>query len=174
MAIDATVGGVNANSYNTLVAFDAYILARLHVPASVTASTGPQREFALMLSTTLFDIQIPWTGAPATTTQALAWPRTGMSNRNGVAISAAVLPAELQQASMEFALKLLVSDRTADNAAARQGISEVKAGDVGVKFRDDFQWSADTPPSVPDSVLLLLVKSWYAAAVADQAFMVNL
>lgn len=181
--IDATVGGANSNSYVTLAEASAYFEAR--VPTSPAWESSAIQEAALIMATRMLDaitqpykIFVPgtggspgyyrvrrhWTGAAATTTQRLAWPRTGMYDRNGNAIASNVLPLELKEAVSEFAGQLLKADSTLNNAVMALGISSVKAGSVAVSFRG----GADIVKQViPDAVYDLLVASWLTEEIIE-------
>jgi hypothetical protein len=79
IAIDATVGGANANSYLTLAAADA-IVDGLVQDDDVTAwasATEDQKNRALYTATQRLDRE-RFLGARATNTQALQWPRDGV------------------------------------------------------------------------------------------------
>jgi hypothetical protein len=79
ITIDATVGGVNANSYLTLNDAQAIIDGFVQ-DADVTAwasATTDQKNRALFTATQRLDRE-RFLGARATDTQALQWPRTGV------------------------------------------------------------------------------------------------
>lgn len=98
--IVATVGGGDSNSYETLTEANAYFDTRIPLNPPWIASG---QEAVLIMSTRVLDaltrpfrtlfvdgcgcayyrIRRQWTGAPATTTQRLAWPRVGMFDQNG-------------------------------------------------------------------------------------------
>ena len=107
------------------------------------------------MATRLLDTMVEWEGWPNSTTQVLGWPRSGLEDRNGNAIDASVIPADLKNATAEFARQLLAKDRTADSDVETDGISRVKAGPVEVEFENPVQVKV-----VPDSVFYLLPESW--------------
>jgi len=79
IAIDATVGGANANSYLTLAAAELVIEGFVQdddVTAWATATTD-QKNRALYTATQRLDRE-RFLGARVTDTQALQWPRTGV------------------------------------------------------------------------------------------------
>ncbi len=100
--ITATIGGLRSNSYELLTEAATYFDERLALPTPWVAS-GDNSIRALIMATRVMDVMnVPhrtlrfnerdgqyyytsrqWTGAPATATQRLAWPRTGMLDRNG-------------------------------------------------------------------------------------------
>lgn len=155
MALIATPGAADANSYVTLAEYNAYLLARLHVPAAASGATDAQKEAALIMATRTLDAMQCFTGAAATSTQALKWPRTGMVNKNGFPIADNVIPQELKDATSELAMQLAVSDITLDNDAAIQGLTKVKAGPVELGFKDSIDVRG-----LPSAVTNLLPSSW--------------
>jgi len=183
-ALVATPGDPTANSYLTLAEALDYFLSR--APVSGWENADDQNAL-LMHATRLIDallsgvrewippqsgnagyyrIHSKWTGAPATATQALAWPRIGMFNRNGVAIASNVIPSELKNAVAELAGALGTKDVTVDSDIAIQGITSVKAGSVSVGFAQ----GSLTTKMLPDAVLLYLVPSWMTDETNEGAF----
>ena len=174
--IDATVGGVASNSFELQSEADAYFDSRLPLTPPWLTS-GANNAVALIMATrVLSSLAVPhrrlirgdksyyvtsrqWTGAPATATQALPWPRTGMFDRLGRAIPADVIPQELKDAESELAGQLLKSDTTLDNDVSVQGISSVRAGSVSVTFKDSM--SATDTHFLPNAVWLLMPDSWF-------------
>lgn len=182
--VDATVGGTSSNSYITVAEADAYFDARFP-ELSPSWSANPNPEAAVITATRILDalaqpqkIFVPgtggdpgyyrvrrhWTGAPATMTQRLAWPRSGMYDRNGNPIPTNILPQELKEATAELAGQLAAGDPTLNNLVFAKGISSVKAGSVAVTFKD----SVDIIKQViPDAVYDLLVASWLTEEIIE-------
>lgn len=183
LTLIATPGASNANSFLTLAEAVAYYEGRLEVPEwedadsqeallvmatrLLVASYSPLRKLVRVSppGQSYYLIRPTWTGAPTTTTQRLPWPRSGMYDRNGVAIADTVVPQDLKEATAELAGHLAKGDRSFDNDAAVQGISSVKAGSVSVSFRD----GADATKLIPDVVFDLLVPSWLTDEIIEQA-----
>jgi len=178
VTIVATPGAVNANSYLTTAEDDAYQASRLHAGSKPTADNQAR---ALVTATRLIDahyswagesaaiakgekIAYAWTGSPASETQALCWPRTGMYTRNGFVIASGEIPQALKDAVSEFAHQLLVSDRTLDNEVSAQGITSLRAGPVSLSFKDTIEAKV-----IPDAVHNLLVPSWYTNVIDSGA-----
>src|SRR5262249_11135586 len=85
-----------------------------------------------------------WTGAAATTTQALAWPRTGMLTATGAPIAPTDVPQGVKDSVSEIVLASLPktagsagTDLSATNAVAAAGLKSVTAGSVSVSFKDN-------------------------------------
>jgi hypothetical protein len=165
-----TPGDPDANSYVTVAEANTYMGTRLLADAykagavdKWTAASDPVKEAAVIQATTLMDASLVWTGQATYDDQALAWPRMGMSNRNGYPIPSDEIPSALKNATAEFARSLLTSDRTADNDIVRQGITSVEAGPISLTFRDDLEPDEDgyVPKVIPDIVVRLLPSTWY-------------
>jgi hypothetical protein len=74
VTIVSTIGGATSNSYLT-VAEATTISDTLLGTLAWTSATTDQQNRALVMATRLID-QLSWVGERASTTQALAWPRT--------------------------------------------------------------------------------------------------
>jgi hypothetical protein len=157
--IIATPGATNANSYVTVPEADAYNDSRPHADVWENTETLDKAR-ALLLATRLLETRITWKGAPATTVQALQWPRRGLVNRVGVEVSPATIPVDLKDATSELARLLLRTDKTAENAIATLGITSLKAGPTALTFSDKRIGDAVTR-MVPEYVLSLIPEWWY-------------
>lgn len=169
VVLDATVGGASSNTYCTEAEADAYFDARLPLPTPWEDAADPTAALA-MAARILDALAQPhryrqgdymvttrqWTGAAATSTQAMAWPRTGMFDKNGYAIASTVIPRDLKNAQAELAGQLIIADTTLDNAASVQGVKSVRAGSVSVSFSDIIDKHV-----LPDSVWWLMPASWF-------------
>lgn len=172
--LDATVGGVSSNSYATLAEAATYFDERIPLPTPWVASGDSSIRALIMAARVLgsfssvktilrvdgtsryYQTSAMWTGAPATTTQRLAWPRTGMFDRNGNAIPSNVIPSDLKEAQAELAGQLLMGDLTLDNTVSVGGIKSVSAGSVSVTFKDMIERHV-----LPDGVIELMPTSWF-------------
>lgn len=178
----ATPGASNANSYATVVEAQAYFDTRTEVLGWEDAD---DQSILLMMGTRVLDailrpmttyvpasgsnsayyiVRRAWTGSPSTTTQKLAWPRTGMYDANGNAIADDVIPQDLKDALAELAGQLGTADLTLDNDVIVQGLTSVKAGSVSLSFKDMIEKHV-----IPDMVWNLLVPSWYSEEVITVA-----
>lgn len=179
MALNTTPGDASADSYASLTEFNTYAGNRLPALSWFATATDPQKEAALRAACRELDSDFSWTGAAVDNVQALCWPRSGMLNRNGFALSTTAIPVQLKNAQCEFALQLGAGDRLGDNDPLKKGIVGLKAGSVELKFSDaqsrkglnyesadvdirrqqsDLNYVSDV---VPDEVRRLLVASWF-------------
>lgn len=179
--INATPGDPAANSYLTLAEAQAYFDGRLSIAGWDDADD--QNVLLVMATRTLDKLLTPyktlfreggvayyrirpeWTGAAATTTQKLAWPRTGMFDQNGNAIDPTVIPNDLKNAVAELAGQLGNEDRTLDNDVIVQGIRSLKAGSVAMSF----DTTSLVPQVIPDAVYNLMVNSWMTEELYEPA-----
>lgn len=147
--LDATVGGINANSYVTLAEASAYFSDRAHAAAW---EAELNQESILITATSVIDWYITWKGTRADSIQALDWPRSGVYNKLGVLYDTTVIPKDVKTAVFEYALSSLGKDRTSDDALA--GIAEVRAGSLMLKTDDGLYDS--TPKIIPDKIWKIL------------------
>ena len=129
MALDTTIGGAASDSYATLVYADAY-----HAAMGGTTWTGTDalKEAALRRATAWLDgrYKADWPGYRVNgRSQALDWPRSSVTDNEGLAVEYTAIPTEVQKATAEAALRELVTpgSLSPDYVAADQ----VKAESVG-------------------------------------------
>jgi hypothetical protein len=132
-ALDATVGGPEANTYVTQAEADAYWSSRLRPDQWVNRAADTKCR-ALQQATQLLDDYVDWAGVPASSTQRLAWPRWGVWALNGQPIQPTELPWALKAATAELARNLMLDDPQAPLDAMAQGVKRVKASSVEVEF----------------------------------------
>lgn len=155
MALDATVGGAEANSYATNSDADDYFADRLHATAWTDASESDQ-DAALIMATRGIDA-LCYRGTAGSSTQALQFPRTGLKLPTGYSTTADAIPRLIKEATYEYALVLLNSaaDATLEREQVTEGLKELKAGPVTLKFRDDFDYRA-----LPGNVRAMIPELW--------------
>lgn len=147
MALDATVGGANSNSYCTVGYADAYHVLR-GFNAEWTAALTPAKEAALVWATRLLE-RLSWRGYKTTPAQALRWPRANAFDQDQRIILNSIIPLEVGNATAELALYLLREDRTLDSGAI--GINALTVGPISL----DFDRNAPTK-AVPDGVKAII------------------
>lgn len=118
MALNATVGGATANSYLSQSAASAYFADRLDA-AVWTGATGQYMDAALIRATQRLE-QERYSGCKASSTQKLAWPRTGTYDREGHCLSSVTIPVCVQEAACELALALLREPGMLDDSGLSQ------------------------------------------------------
>jgi hypothetical protein len=116
MAIDATVGGASANSYLTVAAADLLAASELGRDMKAwVAATVDEKEAALLRATEEVDAEVGRVAYPATTTQALLFPR-----RDDYVQATGIyyVPGRLQRATILQAAFLLRNADLLDDAVS--------------------------------------------------------
>ena len=102
--LKATPGAVDANTYATRDEATAIFEGR--TGAGWASATDAKRDAALIEATAELEQRVTWRGEKAETTQALAFPRTGLE-RDGVEVASDSIPTEILRATALYADFLL-------------------------------------------------------------------
>lgn len=133
--VEDGTGLATANSYLS-VADAATYFETYSDPSAWDLAATSDRQTALRMATQWLDNRFlgRWKGTRANESQALAWPRSGVEDEDGYAVSSIAIPAKLKHATAEMALRFLadssVSDLEADTDLASEVISERTKVDV--------------------------------------------
>lgn len=110
-----TIQGTAVEIYGDETGARVYLAGAIHGTVWGTTSV-PQQQRALVTATRLLDRQ-NWLGQPTQPidktvpqplgTQALQWPRAGVTSRNGVTIDDTLIPGDVIDAAYEIALDLI-------------------------------------------------------------------
>lgn len=133
MALDATPGGPTSNAYCDALTATTLLAERLHTEAWTSADPADQ-DAALIWATRLLEEQVRWEGSPATTTQALAWPRTGVLDPQGRPVDPAVVPVTIQRATATYALYLLQDTSQTSGGVAAGTVKRRVLGDTSIEY----------------------------------------
>lgn len=127
-----TINSVTYTIYGTLAGAEERLDAVLHA-TNWAAATTTNKSKALYTATQFLERQT-WAGEPTADGQALAWPRTGVTDRYGNEVDDATIPADVIAACYELA-EILLGDATASQEAtsAADNIKRIKAGSVEVE-----------------------------------------
>ena len=146
MALDATPGGENANSYVTLAQASAYHATHLYASAWTAASSATQ-ETAVIMATRTLDDWVDWKGNKQDDDQALRWPRYGVEDRDGYDFEIDEIPVFLINATSELARTLIGGDVTAEPDT--KGFSKLKVGSLELVVDKE---DRDSTTVLPDTV----------------------
>ena len=128
MALVFDAGSADAEAYISVIDADAYFAARGN--ASWGALTTEAKEQALRKGADYLEASYRWRGERASTTQALSWPRSGVT-LDGVTVASDAVPLPIQRANAELAVRAAADDLVADEGA--QVLSE-RVGPVAVTY----------------------------------------
>jgi hypothetical protein len=111
---------------------------------------------ALITATALINDKFTFAGTPATTTQALLFPMTGLTTQSGGPLSSTTIPSALEDATAALARELLRNTRLAEANNDLAGVTRIKAGRA---FEIEFADSANLAPTIiPDNVARMLAR----------------
>jgi hypothetical protein len=163
VVLDATIGGVNANSFTTVAYANGYHDNQLYAEAWTGPSDAIKAQ-ALITATRLIVNAlnaVGWPGWPTTHEQRLPVPRSGMYYPSGLVVPNTIIPTDLQDATSEYARRLIengaLPDTASDTEAQSVGLKRVKAGSVEVEF-DHGSSSASDSIELPSAVFAMI--SW--------------
>ena len=138
MPLITTPGAANADSYASLAEALAYHAAKGN--AAWAASTDALREPALRRATVWVDgtYRARWPGLRVNgRTQALDWPRSGVTDADGYAVDHMTIPAEINSATCEAALReLAVPGSLSPDYVGSTQVQSATAGPVSVTYKD--------------------------------------
>jgi len=142
LVVEDGTGLANANCYVSNDYIDVYAEDRSWT--DWTAASDEAKEAAMIEATTYLDTSYSWKGSISLLTQALAWPRLGVTDREGRTMTG--VPARIKDACCELArLKLsgaLVTARTEAEVQSLQAgsVSITYAQGSRVKEAERFAW----------------------------------
>jgi len=174
MALDATIGGVNANSYVTLAYANSFF-ENVLLPNAWDSATPNDQQRALMTATQWLE-EFDWVGTPATTTQALKWPAVSRFDADGGLVADSdgtpelilgiydetVMPVPLLNATCNLAFYLLQLSVVGSSGALTTGLgmpSSLKLGDeVEVRYAQQVATGVVVAPTVDPTGLPIHVR----------------
>ena len=148
--LKAVAGAVDANAYATRAEAVTIFEGRQSSRAWASA-TDAKRDVALIEATAELEQRITWRGEKASANQGLAFPRSGLE-RDGVAVAADSIPAELIRAVSVYADFLLGGGESPGGVLALGSI-----GGMRVQALD----------ALPGLVLVALPASWIRSRVGS-------
>lgn len=150
MALIATVGSPDANSYVTVAEAAAYFSNRVH---SEAWDAFDNQAAVLSTSSQMLDWYVKWKGYRSSTTQSMLWPRMEVTRRDGTLVADDIIPPDLKVAVYELALSSLGADLTANDPLA--GIEQIKAGSLMIKA-DNGDIDSTAADAIPEKIWKIL------------------
>lgn len=189
MALDATVGGADSNSFAAVAEADTYFSDRLFSDVWDDATESNKQKALITATRTIVGrikedwtlTRLPqdatikvlvdlgddastytvWKGEKASEGQALPWPRSGIAT-----VGDGVVPDEIKAMQFEVALLAFGGDRTVENAATAQGLKGLAAGPVQLSWKD----AAPNPRLIPAALFQFIPASWWYAFRLEQRY----
>lgn len=137
--VETGEGLADATSYVSVAEADDYLSLRPSI-TSWSALTSTEKETKLMWATRLIDQRATYRGVKYGTTGALRWPRSGVTDCDGVAIPYDEIPDELKAAVIELAFHFVSQsvDPSVPSASASSGgeIKRIKADVIEIEYTE--------------------------------------
>lgn len=135
--VEDGTGKADATSYCTVVFADDYHTDRGN---SDWSGSDAEKQEALIKATDFLEARFPWaTGYKNTQDQALGWPRSYASDREGYSFNSDEVPVVVQQATAELAVKalsaILLPDETRSTKKEQVGPLSVEYFDRAMETR---------------------------------------
>ena len=128
-----TIGANTYEVYADLVTARAYLAGDINGD-SLASQTDDVVSKALVTATRILDRQ-QWLGtATGVVDQVLAWPRTGLTDKDGAPIDDQNVPQFIIDASIELALAIHLDDEVATSEDQGSNLKRAKAEGVEVEF----------------------------------------
>lgn len=152
-------GAIDANSFISREEGNSFALEVLDATKWNTA-TNDQRDTALIQYTRVLSAWLERnlieSSSRSFASQALATPRTGLT-RGGESVDSSINPFEVRYATFIGALSLLGGETGKPKLQTVEGIEELKADVVTLKFRD---LSVSYQGGVSDDIIALFPREW--------------
>jgi hypothetical protein len=109
LVVETGSGSATANTYISLADADSY-LADHDESTYWRDSTDDEKNQALIIATRYIDAMYRhrWVGTKASSTQALAWPRSSAEDEDGYTLASTAVPAAIKNAAVELAVRELI------------------------------------------------------------------
>jgi hypothetical protein len=146
-----TIGGNDYTVYGTVARGDIYFAGRLGVSVW-DALTTDEKGSALHMARQAID-RVDWAGAKTVAAQPTAWPRSGLTDKEGVAVPSATVPLDVEFAEYELALAYATNPTAFLATTDEQKEKRLKAGSAEVEF---FASSSQAAGQFPEHVQLLI------------------
>lgn len=164
LVVEDGTGLANANTYVSLADANTYAESSLTAAATAWKSEADdeKKKAALISASRYLTYSFDWIGTKKTSTQALAFPRTGVVI-DGQEIPDDIVPQEVKDACSELAIQYLAGNGQTGTTEQDGNVAKIGVGKgaVDIQFHDKL---AST--TIPEQVAHLLSK-WGTASTID-------
>ncbi len=158
-----TIQGTVFDIYGVDSEADTYMTARWGGSAWSDAEVD-ERKQTLVSATRMIDRE-NWLGQKTVSAQALEFPRTGLTDKDGNSVDSATVPLVVEEANYELAFALLNDAAVQEADTTGSNVRRVKAGSAEVQF---FRPTAGTPfPTIANDLLRAFRDSGALAGLAS-------
>ena len=161
IVLDATVGGVDSNSYVTLDEANTYFLSRANSTAWNDITDDEIKKSLLISATDRIDFE-SFDGFLVDTAQSLSFPRYDLPLLDGRDVDS-IIPKQIKKAVYELAIHINGTDISKPDLT-NAPIEQVRVGGIDVKYKLDKNDNAtSSSQELPPFVLYLLDPLSYTA-----------
>lgn len=139
----------SANSYTSVAEADDILTMNIHTSANWAQLSNGDKERLLAWASRYLDERTRWFGYKTVEASPLRWPRTGITDRDGISIGSNVIPHQLKVATAEMARYLIDEDRSVERD--QDSLKRLKADVVELEFVEGYKL-----PSVPSALKFLI------------------
>lgn len=134
VVLDPTVGGANANTYASVNETNAFAEATPYASNWEAAADGDLGEGLLVRSARVMQ-SLGYAGEQYSSSQAMAFPRCGVTDPSGAAYGTTVIPRCVKEAQMTLAVWLSAQSGDVFGQDSAANLSSLSAGPVTLEFR---------------------------------------
>jgi hypothetical protein len=138
-----------ATSYVSVEDADDILTTNIHAGPIWTELEEADKERLLSWASRYLDDRATWYGYRAVETSSLRWPRSGVVDRDRVAIASNVIPRQLKIATAEMARYLIAEDRSTERG--QDALLRLKADVIELEFAEGYRL-----PKVPEHMDYLI------------------
>lgn len=147
--VEDGTGLSDATSYVSVEEADDIITMNIHASETWSSLSDEDKEKLLSWASRYLDERTRWFGRKAVESSALRWPRSGITDRDGITLSSTLIPRQLKIATAEMARYLVDEDRTTERG--QDGLSRLRADVIELEFVEGYRL-----PQVPSHMQYLI------------------
>lgn len=156
------ISGTSYDVYGTSAGLKSYMAANVNSAGYDDASSSGRKK--AHISATRWLDRANWQGnrTDPDTPQALEFPRTGLSNKDGESVASDAVPTAVDEACYELVIYLLDDESITQNLSSGSNVKKVKAGSAEVEF---FRGTDGIYPEFPTEVHNLI--GWFLEGAGE-------
>ena len=146
LTVETGTGSASSDAYISVADADTYHAAKGN---ATWTGTDADKETAIRRATSVLD-GYNWQGLRTNgRSQALAWPRSGVIDKEGYGIDSDEIPSEIVDACAELALRELVTPGTmTPDVIPGEAIKSLSAGSVSIEYANPSNTASEARPIV--------------------------
>ncbi len=131
LTVEDGTGVVTANAYATVDEVDDILSVNIHTQWSLLDNTA--KEALIIWATRILDERVKWNGKKTFPTSGLAWPRTGVKDKEGFLLEDDEVPSQVKIATAVLADHLMAGNPEATDSGTGN-ITKLKVDVIELNF----------------------------------------